>query len=119
MPKSATKNQDNAHLHDMLEAARLIRIYLRKVSFDEFWHDNEKRDAVALRLSIIGEAASHVSPSAQKALASIPFKPIRGLRNRIAHDYGAIDFRIVWNVTQKEIEPLIIALEGYLGKKPR
>ena len=90
---------------------------MRKVSFDEFWHDNEKRDAVALRLSIIGEAASHVSPAAQKGLPSIPFKQIRGLRNRIAHDYGAIDFKIVWNVTQKEIAPLIAALEAYLGKK--
>jgi len=117
MLKPAPKNPDNAHLHDMLEAARLIRVYMRKVSFDEFWHDNEKRDAVALRLSIIGEAASHVSPAAQKALPSIPFKQIRGLRNRIAHDYGAIDFKIVWNVTQKEIAPLISALEAYLGKK--
>lgn len=117
MLKPAPKSPDNAHLHDMLEAARLIRVYMRKVSFDEFWHDNEKRDAVALRLSIIGEAASHVSPAAQKALPSIPFKQIRGLRNRIAHDYGAIDFKIVWNVTQKEITPLIAALEAYLGKK--
>jgi len=117
MLKPAPKSPDNAHLHDMLEAARLIRVYMRKVSFDEFWHDNEKRDAVALRLSIIGEAASHVSPAAQKALPSIPFKQIRGLRNRIAHDYGAIDFKIVWNVTQKEIAPLISALEAYLGKK--
>jgi len=117
MPKPAPKNPDDAHLHDMLEAARLIRVYMRKVGFDEFWHHNEKRDAVALRLSVIGEAAAHVSPATQKALPSIPFKRIRGLRNRIAHDYGAIDFKIVWEVTQKEIAPLIIALEVYMGKK--
>ena len=117
MPKPAPKNPDHAHLHDMLEAARLIRGYMRKVGFEEFWHHNEKRDAVALRLSVIGEAAAHVSPATQKALPSIPFKRIRGLRNRIAHDYGAIDFKIVWEVTQKEIKPLIAALEVYMGKK--
>jgi uncharacterized protein with HEPN domain len=103
----------------MLEAARLIRAYTRKVSFEEFWHHNEKRDAVALRLSVIGEAAAQVSSTTQKALPSIPFKQIRGLRNRIAHDYGAIDFKIVWEVTQKEIGPLIAALEVYIGKKSR
>jgi uncharacterized protein with HEPN domain len=119
MPKPATNNPDAAHLHDMLEAARLIRVYMRKVSFEEFWHHNEKRDAVALRLSVIGEAASRVSAATQKALPSIPFKQIRGLRNRIAHDYGAIDFKIVWEVTQKEIGPLVVALEVYLGKKSR
>jgi len=35
------------------------------------------------------------------------------MRNRIAHDYGAVDFKIVWAVTQQEIEPLITALEAY------
>ena len=119
MPKPAPKSLDDAYLHDMLEAARLIQGYMRKVSFEEFWHHNEKRDAVALRLSIIGEAAAHIDPATQKALPSIPFKQIRGLRNRIAHDYGAIDFKIVWEVTQKEIAPLIAALEAYIGKKSR
>jgi uncharacterized protein with HEPN domain len=117
MPKPVAKNPGDAHLHDMLEAARLIRVYMRKVSFEEFWHHNEKRDAVALRLSVIGEAAAHVSPATQKALPSIPFQRIRGLRNRIAHDYGAIDFKIVWEVTQKEIGPLIAALQAYMAKK--
>jgi uncharacterized protein with HEPN domain len=119
MRRPASNNPDDAHLHDMLEAARLIRLYMKKVSFEEFWHHNEKRDAVALRLSIIGEAAAHIDPATQKALPSIPFKQIRGLRNRIAHDYGAIDFKIVWEVTQKEIAPLIAALEAYIGKKSR
>lgn len=102
----------------MLEAVHLIRRYMKRVTFEEFWHHNEKRDAVALRLSIIGEAAAHISPGTQKALSSIPFKQIRGLRNRITHDYGAIDFKIVWEVTQKEIKPLIATLENYLGKNP-
>jgi uncharacterized protein with HEPN domain len=63
MPKPAPKHPDDAYLHDMLEAARLIRAYMGKVSFDAFWRDNEKRDAVAMRLSVIGEAAVHVSPA--------------------------------------------------------
>lgn len=119
MPRPAPKTPDDAHLHDMLEAALLIRHYMKKVTFEEFWHHNEKRDAVALRLSVLGEAAAHVSPATQKALPTIPFTQIRGLRNRIAHDYGAIDFKIVWQVTQKEIRPLIAALKVYLAKKPR
>lgn len=117
MKKTDAGHGDGAYLHDMLEAARLIRGYMRKVTFDEFWRDNEKRDAVALRLSVLGESANRISPATQKALPSIPFKQIRGLRNRIVHDYGAIDFKIVWAVTQKEIAPLIRALEAHLRRK--
>ena len=40
------------------------------------------------------------------------------MRNRIAHDYGAVDFKIVWAVTQQEIEPLITALESYFKQRP-
>jgi uncharacterized protein with HEPN domain len=109
--------RDEAYLDDMLEAARLIRGYMRKVTFEQFWADSEKRDAVALRLSVIGEAASRLSPQAQKALPTVPFPAIRGLRNRIVHDYGSIDFRIVWQVTQTEITPLIRALEERRGRK--
>ena len=32
------------------------------------------------------------------------------VRNRIAHDYGAVDLQIVWAVTQQEIAPLIVAV---------
>ncbi len=35
------------------------------------------------------------------------------MRNRVAHDYCAVDFKIVWLVTQQEIEPLIAALDAY------
>jgi|GEM_PF-3875279 len=59
MPKPAPKPQV-AYLHDMLEAARLIRGYLKGVTFEEFWHNNENRDAVALRLSVLGESAHKI-----------------------------------------------------------
>jgi len=110
--KAAPKTQD-AYLHDMLEAARLIHDYMAGVSFDEFWHNSEKRDAVALRLSVLGESASKIDKATEAALPAVPFKSIRGMRNRIAHDYGAVDFKIVWAVTQEEIEPLIAVMETY------
>ena len=116
MPKPAAKTSD-AYLYDMLEAARLIRGYMTDVSFEDFWHNNEKRDAVALRLSVLGESAHKIDPATEATLPSIPFKSIRGMRNRIAHDYGAVDFKIVWAVTQNEIEPLITALETYFQNK--
>ena len=46
-----------AYLHDMLEAARLIRDYTDGVSFEDFLRNNEKRDAVAMRISVLGESA--------------------------------------------------------------
>lgn len=112
MAKASPKIQD-AYLHDMLEAARLIRGYVAGITFEEFWHNSEKRDAVALRISVLGESAHKIDRTTEAALPSVPFKRIRGMRNRIAHDYGAVDLKIVWAVTRQEIAPLVLALETY------
>jgi uncharacterized protein with HEPN domain len=116
MAKPSTKTQ-NAYLHDMLEAAQLIHGYMAGVTFEEFWNNGEKRDAVALRISVLGESAHKIDKATEITLPSIPFKSIRGMRNRISHDYGAVDFKIVWAVTQTEIEPLISTLEAYFKSR--
>jgi uncharacterized protein with HEPN domain len=118
MAKSAAKTQD-AYLHDMLEAARLIRGYLSGVTFEEFGHNSEKRDAVALRITVLGESAHRIERATEAVLPGVPFKSIRGMRNRIAHDYGAVDFKIVWAVTQEEIAPLITALETHFRNQEK
>lgn len=38
------------------------------------------------------------------------------MRNRIVRNYGAVDFKTVWHVTQPEIEPLITALKANFKK---
>jgi uncharacterized protein with HEPN domain len=112
MPRQAPKTQD-AYLHDMLEASTLVRTYLAGVTFEDFWENSEKRDAVALRISVIGESALKIDKATERELPAIPFKELRGMRNRIAHDYGSVDFRIIWEVTQTDIEPLVKALGIY------
>lgn len=112
MARPAPKPPD-AYLHDMLEAARLIQGYTAGVTFDEFWRNSEKRDAVALRISVLGQSAQKIGKVTEASLPSVPFRSIRGMRDRIAHDYGAVDFKIVWAVTQQEIEPLIAALDAH------
>lgn len=51
-------------------------------------------------------------------MPGIPFKSLRGMRNRMAHDDGAVDFRIVWAVTQQELDPLIGLLQEFLNNHP-
>ena len=99
-----------------LESARLIRGYVAGVSFEEFGRNSEKRDAVAWRLSVLGESAHKIDKVTETIPSRVPFKNIRGMRNRIAHDYGAVDFQIVWAVARVEIEPVIGAPVVYFKK---
>lgn len=124
MPAKSSHSDARAQLaclHDMLESAGHIARYMDGVTFDAFWEDSEKRDAVAMRLSVIGEAARHITKETEGKLAAsgpgLPFKDIRGMRNRIAHDYGRVDYRVVWQVTQESIPSLVAVIERYLSNE--
>jgi uncharacterized protein with HEPN domain len=102
----------------MLESAAAIRDYMAGISAEAFWLDGQKRDAVTMRIGVIGEAARHVSTETASKLKGIAFPQIRAMRNRITHDYKGIDFREVWNAVQNDILPLIGALGAHLGAHP-
>jgi len=115
MQPKAAKDQ-NTYLYDMIESARAIYRYTEGVTFEQFWDNGEKRDAVAMRIATIGDAARNVTKVIETANPAIPFSNIRGMRNRIAHEYGKVDFREVWKVAEQDIKPLIAALEEYFAK---
>ena len=85
-------------LRDILQAARLIAAYVKGVTEPEFRADMEKQDAVIRRIEIIGEAAAHLNETTRKAVPELPYRKMRGMRNIVAHDYAAVDARIVWEV---------------------
>ena len=39
------------------------------------------------------------------------------MRHRLIHDYGDVDFDIVWIVVQTRLDPLIAALETLIPEK--
>ncbi|MGA2663279.1 MAG: DUF86 domain-containing protein [Verrucomicrobiota bacterium] len=111
-------SKDNAYLRDILDSARAIRGYLAGVSQEQFEANLEKQDAVIRRYAIMGEAARRLSPAALKALADLPWKQIRGMRNILIHDYDEVDETTLWHTAQSDLPALIIRLEMHLGQQP-
>lgn len=61
---------------------------------------------VVANLTIIGEAARHVPDDLVAASPDVPWPLMRGMRNRIVHDYFHVDAQIVWETTQNDLAPL-------------
>jgi len=103
-----------AYLHDMLESAWIVRSYTDKMTFEQFWEPPTTRDAVVMRLVMIGEAARKIDARTAAKLPKIPFGEISGLRSRIAHAYDKVDFKEVWKVVQQEMSLMIAELSPCL-----
>jgi len=66
------------------------------------------------QIEIIGEAASKLSAELRAANPEVPWAQIVGMRNRLVHDYAAVDWNTVWTVFHEEVEPLRAQVEVIL-----
>lgn len=107
--------RDNLLLvQDMLEAALKIESYTLNYCFDDFINDDKTSDAVVRNFEIIGEAASRVNPDFQDENSGVPWKKLKGYRNRLIHEYFGVDYKIVWDIIQDELPDLIGEIRAIL-----
>lgn len=105
----------------MLEAVQLARGYVRGLERDDFLRDRKTQQAVILNIVVIGEAAARLAsecPDLVAAHPQVPWKQMRGMRNRMAHGYFEVNLDIVWDTVQgslPELERQLLELQRQLG----
>lgn len=82
-------------LEDVLECSQKIKKYTHGYTFDDFLDDDKTIDAVVRNFEIIGEATSKISDDFKIKNGQIRWKEMKGLRNRIIHDYARLDYEVI------------------------
>lgn len=107
--------RDAAQLWDMLDAAREARAVVEGIPMDEYLGDRVRRRALERTMEILGEAARRVTPELQAACPEIDWRGLIGQRNILAHEYGRISHRLLYDAATKRLPELIAALERLIG----
>ncbi|HEU5432356.1 MAG TPA: HepT-like ribonuclease domain-containing protein [Thermomicrobiales bacterium] len=106
-------------LLDVLRSCQMIRRYTVGVAFAADERDDLVRDAVERRLAIIGEALNKAAGRDPAIVQAIPeLRQIVGARNRLIHNYDAIDDQIVWEIVQDKLPLLEAGIEALLDREP-
>lgn len=82
---------------------------------DDFLKDKRTQQAVIMSLIIIGEAATKVMDSYAafaSAYPGVPWRGMRGMRNRIAHGYFDINLDVVWETVQTALPEMLKQLHA-------
>lgn len=111
-----SRHDDMVRLKDMLDHAREAVEMSRGRTPEHLTQDRMFGLAIVRLLEIIGEAAARVSEQTRSELPAIPWLAIAGLRNRLIHGYGDIDFDIVWEVINRDLPDLIVRLSAAVGE---
>jgi uncharacterized protein with HEPN domain len=97
------------YLLHMRQAIADARSFVEGLSSEDFLEDKRTQHAVILSLIVLGEAATKVMdryPDFAGAHSHIPWRNMRGMRNRIAHGYFDIDLDVVWETVQTALPSL-------------
>jgi uncharacterized protein with HEPN domain len=97
----------------MLAAAREILDFVEGMDREAFMADRRTQQAVVMNLLIVGEAAAKVmdaDPAFARTHPEVPWRNMRGMRNRMIHGYFETNFDLVRETVGVEIPPVIARL---------
>ena len=98
------------YIDHIQQAAADICAFVEGVVKDDFLVDKRTQQAVIMSLIIIGEAATKVMESYSAFTLvhpEVPWRNMRGMRNRMAHGYFDIDLDVVWDTAQEWLPELL------------
>lgn len=72
-------------------------------------------DSVMFRLIQISENSDKLTDEFKAHYTNIPWRAIKGMRNRIVHEYGNVDLAVVYNTVINDIPKLLNELKKIVG----
>jgi uncharacterized protein with HEPN domain len=103
--------KDRIILQKIINYINEIEQYITDYSFEMFMKDKKTMSACAFSVSQIGELSKEISGDTQSKYDDIPWKSIKGMRNKIVHDYENIDLSVLWGTIIKSLPILKVQIE--------
>jgi uncharacterized protein with HEPN domain len=98
------------YISHMQQAAADACSFVEGLAKDDFLTDKRTQQAVIMSLIIIGEAATKVMEeyaAFTQTRPEVPWRSMRGMRNRMAHGYFDINLDVVWETAQEWLPELL------------
>lgn len=99
------------YLNHILTSISRIQEYTRDKEFSDMVSNHMILDAVIRQIEIIGEATGKISNDFKVKYNDVPWMDMKGMRNKLIHDYFNVNIRHVWNVVSQDIPELKVMLE--------
>ena len=111
------KNKEYISLNKMIEYIDKAIKYTESYDFQSFCNDEKTIDATVFAISQIGELVKNLSKETMEQYSNIEWNMIKGLRNRIVHDYEGINLKSIWYILQNDMLDLKRDLQNIINSE--
>ena len=98
------------YLEHVAQAIQRATEYIERFdNVNAFRQSQRDQDAVIRNIEIIGEAARKIqqhAPEFVTAHPDLPWVEMRGMRNKMIHDYFDVDINVVWGTVKDDLPRL-------------
>lgn len=96
----------------MITDLRFIITHTKGVMLEDLCEDEVLLDSVMFRLIQISENSDKLTAEFKAQHPEIAWRALKGMRNRIVHNYGGVDIGIIYNTVQIDIPETLEQLES-------
>ena len=98
---------DSYYVNKIVDDIKFVIGSTANMTLDEFDNNEMVNSAVNFKFIQISENASRLSKELITSAAEIPWNKIKGLRNKIVHDYGNVVMYTIFNTIKKDLPILL------------
>lgn len=80
--------------------------YTDNIKYNEFINNSMMVEACVFNLSQIGELVNKIDKQFIETYSDIPWFKVKGLKNRIVHDYEGVNLKLIWEIIDIDIKVL-------------
>lgn len=97
------RKDNDYYINKIINDLNFIIIHTKSISLDEFGRNEILIDSAMFRLIQISENSDKLSDDFKAKYSNIKWRALKGLRNRIVHEYGNIDLTIIFDTVKNDI----------------
>ena len=112
------KSKDRIIIQKIINYIDDVEKYVDGLKAIDFLDDKKTITACAFTVSQIGELTKEISEETQEKYLDIPWKSIKGMRNKIVHDYENVDLSVLWGTIQNSLPELKEKLKIIILNEP-
>ena len=102
---------DSYYIQKIQRDLKFIVEHMRNVDIEELNANEVLLDSMLFRMIQLSANAKKLTDEYRLAHGEIPWGAMFGLRNRIVHDYGNVDLKVVYETLKYDIPELLELLE--------
>ena len=105
------KKSDQYYISKIVNDLKFIIAHTEGLSKEQLEENEILLDSTMFRLIQVSENSDRLTENFKQCHPTIPWRAIKGLRNRIVHEYGNVDLSVVYDTVDRDLPQLYADLE--------